>query len=64
MVNRLFKDGETKKQKQDFYEEERARREKEMCTFAPNTNLNLGQSKHITIKINNENGEKQEELGS
>jgi hypothetical protein len=51
MVNRLYKDGETKKQKQEFYEEEKARREKEKCTFAPNSGL--GPTKHIFVKINN-----------
>jgi len=39
LINRLYKDGETKKQKQEFYEEERARKEKEGCTFAPNSGL-------------------------
>jgi hypothetical protein len=50
LINRLYRlDGETKKQKYEFYEEEKARREKESCTFAPNKGLGL--SKHISVKL-------------
>ena len=38
LVNRLFSQGAQKRAlKKQFYEEEKARRETEKCTFTPNT---------------------------
>ena len=50
MINRLYKDGETKKMKQNYYEYEKSRRIAEECTFTPNS-LKLGQAKTLNVKL-------------
>jgi len=46
----LFKDGDNKKIKQQYYEKEKQRMEQKDCTFKPN-NQAIGLTKQISVKL-------------